>query len=303
MGKRFKVQNLKPFALNCLLCTAIGLSGCVIAADFEALRGDVNQLRRETLELKKESSEVRRDVDDLKEKTTNVIKEDALFAFRDSQTDVHSRVLEISKDLQMLTGRFDENKYSMEKALKDSASEMEILNAQITNIESQIKEIQDKVNSLEEQTRQQKKPLEEQGTPQKTTESKDKVVMYEAAYNAFQQKQFKEAREKFESFLKEFPQDELADNAHFWMGEIYYNEKDFESAILAYETVLKKYPDSEKVPSALLKQGFSFIEIGDKKTGRTILEKLRESYPDSKQAEEAKKKIEQIGKETSKKKR
>jgi tol-pal system protein YbgF len=103
--------------------------------------------------------------------------------------------------------------------------------------------------------------------------------------------------------MKEFPQDELADNAQFWIAETYYGEKDYETAILAYEAVLKKYPKSEKAQGALLKQGFSFVEIGDKKTGKTILDKLIEIYPESREAELAKKKIEEIEKSIPKKKK
>jgi len=272
-------------------------------ADFETLRGDVNQMRRDTFELKNESSEIRRDMNDLKEKTTNVIREDSFQAFRESQADIHSRVSEVSRDLQMLSGRFDENKYSMEKALRDSASEMTTLKARITSIENQIREIRDKLSSLEGQARPQKESLKEQGSSEKTAESKDKTVMYEAAYDAFENKRYKEAREKFETFIKEFSQDKLTDNAQFWVAETYFREKDFESAILAYEHVLKKYPDSEKIPSALLKQGLSFIELGDKKTAKVILEKVVESYTESSEAERAKKELEKIKGATGKKKR
>jgi tol-pal system protein YbgF len=132
---------------------------------------------------------------------------------------------------------------------------------------------------------------------------KNKKAIYDAAYNAFEKGRYKEAREQFEVFIKEFPQDELTDNAQFWIAETYYREEDFKNAILAYEEVLKKYPKSKKVPGALLKQGVAFIELGDNKTGKVILEKLMESYPGSKQAELAKKKIEEIEKKTSKKKK
>ena len=51
---------------------------------------------------------------------------------------------------------------------------------------------------------------------------------------------YKEAREQFEVFIKEFPQDELTDNAQFWIAETYYREEDFENAILAYEDGIKE---------------------------------------------------------------
>lgn len=303
-GSMIKIHSSKLFTVYCLLFTVIVLSGCVTSTDFETLRGDVNQTRKESFEIKK-------DVSSLKEKTANVIKEDDFNALRESQGEMHARLLDITKDLQLLTGKFDENKYSTEKALKDSASEMNLLKAQITNIEEQIKEVKNRLNTLEGHTGEAKKKVEEPKTelpqqasqPPKPAETKDKISLYEAAYDAFKDKKYKVARDKFDAFMKEYPQDELTDNAQFWIGETYYGEKDFEGAILAYEAVLKKYPKSEKAPGALLKQGFSFIEIGDKKTGKTILEKLVESYPESRETELAKKKIEEIEKGTRKKKK
>ncbi|MDI6890185.1 MAG: tol-pal system protein YbgF [Thermodesulfovibrionales bacterium] len=284
----------------------------ITVTEFETLKNHVNQLKRETLEQRKESSELRRELNDLREKTANVIKEDAFHAFRESQAEIYSRVIEISKDLQVLTGRFDENRYSMEKTLKDLATERNLIKTQIISIEGQIKDVRDRLGAIENLVRQPKEPPKEQPSfqpqqevsqPPKPAEPKDKVAIYGTAYDAFKGKRYKEAREKFEAFIKEFPQDELADNAQFWIAETYYGEKDFEGAILAYETLLKKYPHSEKAPGALLKQGFSFIEIGDRKTGKTILEKLGERYPDSREAGLAKKKIEEIEKEARKKKK
>jgi tol-pal system protein YbgF len=314
--KKFKAQGSRlKITVYCLLLTVYcSLSGCATTTDFDMLRNEVNMLGRDTFELRKE-------LNDLKEKTAGAIKEDAFNAIRQSQAEIQSQLSDVLRDTQVLSGRFDENKYFMERALKDSTTERDLIKTQIAVIENQIKDIRDKLNALENEVRQQKEPLKEQpkeaekkveepkkkpqeqeAQPQKSAEP-DKTKIYETAYNLFKDKKYKEAREKFEAFIKEFPKDELTDNAQFWIAETYYGEKDFEGAILAYETLLKKYPDSEKAPGALLKQGFSFIEIGDKKTGKIILEKLIERYPDSKEAESAKKKIEENTKKTEKKKR
>lgn len=301
MQKNFKFTLYSLlFTLYCLI------SGCVTTAEFRALRGEVTQLRGETLEQKRGYSELRRDLDGLRKKT------DAFPAFRESQAEIYSRVIEISKDLHMLTGRFDENRHFMEKALRDSATERSLIKAQLISIEDQIRDVRDRLTAVENLVRQPKEPLEEQPPlqpeekvfqPPKIAEPKDRVAIYETARDAFKEKRYKEAREKFKAFMKEFPRDELTDNAQFWIAETYYGERDFESAILAYETLLRKYPRSEKVPGALLKQGFSFIEIGDRRTGRIILEKLEERYPGSKEAELAKRKMRELGKKAGEKKR
>jgi len=304
----------KKIAVCCLLLFACCfISACASSTDFDMLRQDVGKLQRD-------SYSVRSELDSLKEKTAGVAKEESFNVVRMSQAEIQSQLANLARDIQVLSGRFDENKYFIEKTVKDSAAELDLMKAQFTGIERQIKEIKDRLNGLEAQVKQKESSGEQEKETERNPEQSpketklkegqsaksgvpaDKAAGYEAAYNAFKNKRYREAREKFEAFLKQSPGDELADNAHFWIGETYYGEKDFEGAILAYETFLKKYPNSEKMPAALLKQGLSFIEIGDKKTGKVILEQLIERYPKSKEAELAKKSLGGLSKKAVKKK-
>lgn len=290
------------------------LSACATSSDIDLLRQDVSRMQRDSLSVKN-------DVNSLKEKTTGVAKEESFNVMRQSQAELQSTVANLSRDTQVLSGRFDEHKYFVEKTLKDRSTEMDILRSQMTAIEKQMKTVQDRLIALEMQTRQQREIAAEQPgeaeakkeEPQQRTPVRedqpvkaapsDKIAKYDAAYNAFKSKKYKESREKFEQFIKDFPGDKLCENAHFWIGETYNSEKDYEGAILAYETFLKKYPKSDKAPSGLLKQGLAFIGIGDKKTGKVILEQLLERYPKSKEAELAKKQINDLNKKPVKKKK
>jgi len=295
----------------CLFIFVLLLSGCVSSNDFARLRSDVHQ-------LKQSSDETKKDVDTVKEKTTGVVKEDSILAIRESQADILAKVNENARGLQELRGRFDENRYSTEKASKETSSERELLKAQVAALETQVKSLKDRLAVVEGQATPKgqasdavgmsSRPAETPKTefvPQntKTEPAADNMTTaYDAAYQLFKEKKFKEARTKFEAFLKEYPKSDLAANAQFWMAESYYAEKDFESAILSYETLIKKYPASSKASGGMLKQGFAFIEIGDVKTGRIILNKLTEKYPGSKDAEQAKKKIAELDKKSPKKK-
>lgn len=274
----------------------IVMSGCVSTSDFDAMKADINQLRRDSSELKK-------GVAALKEQTTGTVKEDSFNAIRESQASLYSQVAEQSKEVQILQGRFDENKFFIDKALKESSIERELLRSQISNLEKRIKELSERLAKLSEtgSSAAQKPSADgedsppEKAIPQKSLDD-EPAKAYDAAYTLLKEKQFKEAREKFAAFIKRFPKDGLAGNAQFWIGESYYAEKDFESAILAYETLIKNYSHNEKIPGALLKQGLSFAEIGDKKTARVILDKLIEKYPDSREAALAKKKKAELDK-------
>jgi tol-pal system protein YbgF len=116
--------------------------------------------------------------------------------------------------------------------------------------------------------------------------------LYRDAYETFQRGDLEGARKKFETFLKQYPNTELSDNAQYWIAEIYYQKKDYERAVLEYEKVTAKYPEGDKVPAALFKQALAFIELGDRANGRNILKRVIERYPHSDQADMARRRLE-----------
>ncbi len=278
MDYRNKIQGrfLSSSACCLLLVVCCFIVACASTSDLELLRQDVNRLQRDSLSTKS-------DLDSLKEKTTGVVKEESFNVMRMNQAEIQSQLSNAAKDIQILSGRFDENKYFLEKTLKDWTSEMDLMKAQIAALERQMREMKDRLAALEGQSKLQGESSKEQEIGKKSEESQkeippkevqavkpapDKLTKYETAYNAFQNKRYKESREKFEAFIKEFPKDELADNAYFWIAETFYNEKDFEGAILSYESFLKKYPNSKKASAGFLKQAFPSLRSATKKPGK-----------------------------------
>lgn len=294
--------SYKLLGISCLLI----LCGCASTSDLDAIRADVNQLKRDSFETRKDTTELKKEMNALREQVSGSVKEDSFAAIRESQTSLYSQVSEQSKELQMLQGRFDESKFFFDKSIKDASIERELLRSQINNLEARVKELSEKLAKPTETTPsiQSQRPTGEEGaektSEQKAEESNSPIALYDAAYSSFKDKKYKDAREKFNQFIKKFPKDSLVGNAHFWIGECYFAEKDYESAILSYETLIKNYTRNEKIPAALLKQGLSFMELGDKKTAKVIFEKILEKYPDSKEAATAKKKKAEIDKKPGK---
>jgi tol-pal system protein YbgF len=289
------------------------LSACASNTDMYRLRSEIDDLRKQT-------SAARAEVDNLKEQASRAVKEDAFSAVRESQADTTSQIRDLSGSVQELRGRFDENRFFVEKSLTEAAADRDILRAEISSIEGQLKAIKDKLAlpqtdmAPKEGTGAQQSPSVQEETPETTAEPAaaetqekkeprdEKTAAYDAAYQAFKEKKYKEAREKFDAFIKDYPKTDLTDNAQFWLAETYFAEKDYEDAILSYEALLKKYPDSKKTGNALLKQAFAFIEINDSKTGKIILNKLIEKFPDSREAELARKKLAELDKKNTRKK-
>lgn len=98
-------------------------------------------------------------------------------------------------------------------------------------------------------------------------------------------------REVMQEFLKKYPQDPLAVNAMYWIGESYYGEKKYENAILQFQDVIQKYGDHPKVASALYKQGLSFHALGDNKNAKVLLKKVVDTFPLAEEAKRAKEKL------------
>ncbi len=296
--------------MHYLIIMTFLLSACVATNDYNLLRSDVNDLKRDSIrqerELSKELSTIKTRLFVIEKQGGDLIKPGLVNALRESQERLNTEFSQLQRDLQLIHGRFDENRYYMEKNFKDSKTDMDVLSAQIDAFESQLKDMKSKLSQIESalyakkiiEPKQIAQPQEVSKLPRKEPEQlvkrDDSKSMYETAYETFQSRQYIEARDLFQKFIKKYPGDSLTDNAYFWIAETYYKEGNYEDAIIAYETMLKKYPKSEKVPGALLKQAFSFSELPDKKTAKVILESLIERFPKSLEADLAKKKIESI---------
>ena len=49
-------------------------------------------------------------------------------------------------------------------------------------------------------------------------------------------------------FLEKHPQDDLASNAQYWLGETYYVRKNYQDAAFAFAEGYQRYPESRKAP-------------------------------------------------------
>ena len=275
----------------CLLLFAI--SGCASTSEMDAVRSSVQNVQVESLSQKKEIAQV-------KEKIAEISKDlNAFIAIKESQSSLLTQTYDFSKELQKLKGSFEENKYFMEKSIKELLAEKELQQARIAGLENEIKELKIKTGVASAEKKEAKatadtsaeKKSEPETKPADSADSLNPQRFYDDAQMNFREKRYAEARQKFEKFIKDFPQHAFVPSANYWIGESYYAEKKYEDAILAYETFLKKYPNHDKVRGAMLRQGISFMEMGDKKTAKVILEKVIEKYPRSAEADTAEKKI------------
>jgi tol-pal system protein YbgF len=201
------------------------------------------------------------------------------------------------EELQTLRGRIEENEYFLNRHRKAAEDLDKHLNAELASLRTDMAAINQRLDYLEQYLNIE--PSRAKGNTTGTGEKKaskqpQAETLYQQGKQAFDQADFTTARANFEKIIAEFPKSEQADNAQFWIGEIYYREKWYEKAILEYQKVIEKYPKGNKVPASLLKQGFSFLNLDDKANARLILKELVKKYPDSNEGKIARQKLEDL---------
>jgi len=120
---------------------------------------------------------------------------------------------------------------------------------------------------------------------------------YQAAYDLLspQQRRYDDAAKAFSVFLKKYPNDSLAPNAQYWLGEANYVSQNNAEAQKAFELVVSRYPDSTKAPGALFKIGRLQQAAGKSNSARASFEKVLKDYPDSPAAGLARQRLKQLG--------
>ena len=117
---------------------------------------------------------------------------------------------------------------------------------------------------------------------------------YDKAYAAYTEYRYDEALKLFKSFLERYPKHKLADNAQYWLGEIYYDMGDYANAILVFRDVVTHYTDDDKAPGALLKIGYAYVALGDPGNARMFLKRLIKKYPFSAAEAKARAKLKEL---------
>lgn len=284
-------------AIGCLWVVAVvSLAGCALQEDLLILDRRVSALHRQVTEQEARLGTLETQV--IAHETTQAETGTSL---RSKQADLGLLLNRIRDELTELRGRLEENEYrtsrqsgAWENAEADMADRLETVG---NALESSL----DRIVRLEEYLGME--PSERLGGatsqddvpgPEATGSEETADSLYIQAKAQFDNGKYETARNLFERFLKTHGDSEKADNAQFWLGEIYYREKWYEKAILEYQKVIETYPKGNKVRSALLKQGLAFLNLGDEDNARLILKELVRKHPDSSEAKIAAERLERF---------
>jgi tol-pal system protein YbgF len=104
---------------------------------------------------------------------------------------------------------------------------------------------------------------------------------YNRAFGSLTQADYAGAEQGFKSFLQRYPNDPLAGNAQYWLGESYYARKDYNNAAASFAEGYRKYPQSGKGADSLLKLGMSLGSVQQKKEACLTYNQLAKDFPNA----------------------
>jgi tol-pal system protein YbgF len=209
-------------------------------------------------------------------------------------------------NIQGLTGRIEESAHLLKSTIEEDTTKEDAMVSQMRELSLVTEDLILRMQSLENYVSCEIAAIKEKAALEKTSpaleiEKNDspppqkkeltESEIYDRTLGLYKDGRYEEAIADFKSFLKSYPESDLADNAHFWSGECFRALKEYEEAILAYQRVINGYPKGNKVPSAMLHQGFAFEKINDKTTANLVFKKLVKNFPKTREAESAKRRL------------
>ncbi len=99
------------------------------------------------------------------------------------------------------------------------------------------------------------------------------------AFGLLKQSDYSGAEAALRAFIEAHPNDPLAGNAQYWLGQTYYARNKFPEAAAAFAEGYKRFPKGPKAADSLLYLSMSLARADQKKNACLTLEQLDQSFP------------------------
>ncbi len=203
----------------------------------------------------------------------------------------------VSGQVQSLNDSLDELKTRVAK-LDKSVQELQ---SQLQNIQSQPQQTTAQVppgSSAGGQAPPANVPAEGQPAPGPGAAAQQAPPLndtYQAAVRDYNSAHYEVAAGEFQDVLHYYPNDDLAGNAQFFLGEIAYRQQNYPDAVKAYNAVLEGFPGNPKAAAAQLRKGLALIAENKRDTGIHELRTLIQRHPQTPEAAQARSKLNAMG--------
>ena len=107
----------------------------------------------------------------------------------------------------------------------------------------------------------------------------DATTLYNQGYGDLLRRDYPAAETAFRRLIEAHPNDKLAGDAQYWLGESYYVRGQYKNAADAFLKGYKSYGMSPKAPDSLLRLGMSLAALGQKEAACSSFAELGTKFP------------------------
>jgi len=125
------------------------------------------------------------------------------------------------------------------------------------------------------------------------------ATAYQKAFSLLADKRYDESAAAFKDYLRKYPDGQFVANAHYWLGDIYFQQRNLTEAERELNLVIAQYSASGKAPDAQLKLAIIHAQQGDTDRARRELKTIMDRYPGTPAAQLANIQLQQLNTNTS----
>lgn len=205
------------------------------------------------------------------------------------------KIDQVSGQMQGINDSIDALRTRIDKM----TAELQAVQSQLQNITTQAAMQQQQPGGQSGQSGQPGQPGTDQSQPQQQQPQQPQAPpvndLYQGALRDYNSARYDLAAGEFSDVLKYYPNDDLAGNAQFYLGEVAYRQGKYADAIKAYGVVLQQFAGNAKAPAAALRKGEAELSLDQRDKGIQDLRGLIARYPQTPEAAQARSRLNGMG--------
>jgi tol-pal system protein YbgF len=203
-----------------------------------------------------------------------------------NQQRVQEQITELQTELSEIRGRIEEQNFQIEKILQRQRELLLAFDIQSQQLQEQAdRDVGTNTSVNRPVSVAATAPVPATTTPvvtQQPVAQQGEEAAYQAAVNLIlRDRNTQAAIPKLEDFAQTYPDSRFKPNAHYWLGQIFYNERQWPKAQEHFGYLINNYPDSNKAADATMKLGIIEKNLGNNAKARSYLNQVLEKYPGS----------------------
>ncbi len=256
---------------------ALALPAWPASKEIIQLQRDVALLQEQIRELNRLITERLAVMTSLVERNTDAVNK-LQGSIDNAQRAVQSSVAGQGQKIDTLQSHF--------QALGDALEDLKARQARLSEQMAQVRQLVETI--------QTPPPAAQQAQSQPTAPPPPKDL-YENALRDYMGGKNDLAVQGFQDYLKYYSDTDLAGNAQFYIGEIFYRTGKYSDAVKAYNVVLDNFPNGNKTAAAHLKKGYALLEMKQREAAVRELRALIRRFPNSEEARLARERLKSLG--------